>query len=129
MIQNSKDLTQKALIWAVCRALGHSPTLCNGYVVYRSEHGSWVAPTYTSNDDVGELMNSQWVGVERPSKGQKTPLWRAITDIKVKNIDGLNSVADAWGETIGLAVCRAIVVSHFGKTVDIPEELVSTLPV
>lgn len=89
-----------------------------------------VYPRYTSDEEVGSLMTKEWVGVERPSKGQKTPLWHAITDNKRSDASRTTTfVVSAWGETIGVAVCRAIVLSHCGKTVSVPRELLASLVV
>lgn len=39
-------------------------------------------------------------------------------------LNHLDEIArEAWGETIGVAVCRALVLSRLGLTVDVPDEL------
>jgi len=126
----SEELTGNALIWAVCRALGHAPVVAETGIAYRSDHGSWVYPRYTSDSEAGELMSSEWIGVERPSRGQKTPVWRAIADSKVptKPHEYCGGVMSAWGETIGVAVCRALVLSRLGVTVDVPDQLLQAVP-
>lgn len=121
----AEELSGMALLWAVCRALGHAPVATATGIAYRSDHGSWVYPRYTSDSEVAELMSTEWIGVERPSRGQKTPVWRAIADSKVpaKPHEFSGGVVAAWGETLGLAVCRALVLSRLGVTVDLPDEL------
>lgn len=123
------NLNGKALVWAVCEALGLSPVIKNGGITYRSDHGSWVSPRYLDDSEVGELMSSEWVGVERPSKGQSTPVWRAVTDNKSKrNPSVFRPVVDAFGETLGISVCRVIVKSYKGDVIDIPNELIEENP-
>lgn len=122
----SEGLSGKALLWATCLALGHSPVVAATGIAYRSDHGSWVYPRFTSEQEVGELMSAEWIGVERPSRGQRTPVWRAIADSKVptKPHEFCGGVVSAWGETLGVAVCRALVLSRIGVMVDVPDELV-----
>lgn len=121
----SEGLSGEALLWATCLALGHSPVVAATGIAYRSDHGSWVYPRYTSEHEAGELMSAEWIGVERPSRGQKTPLWRAIADSKMPTKPHeFCGVVSAWGESLGVAVCRALVLSRIGMTVDVPDELV-----
>lgn len=126
----SDTLTGNALIWAVCHALKHAPVVAATGIAYKSDHGSWVYPRYTSDAEAGELMASEWIGVERPCKGQKPPVWRAIADSKIptKPHEFCGGVVSAWGETIGVAVCRALVLSRIGVAVDVPEELLQAVP-
>lgn len=121
----SEELSGVALLWAVCHALGHAPVLASDGIAYRGAHGSWVYPRYTSEEEVGTLISSEWISVERPSRAQKTPLWRAIADSKVptKPHEFCGGVVAAWGGTLGVAVCRALVLSRLGVTVDVPDEL------
>ena len=130
MKTQSEELTGNALIWAACRALGHAPVVAETGIAYLSDHGSFVYPRYTSDSEAGELMSSEWIGVERPSRGQKLPVWRAIADSKVptKPYEYCGEVMSAWGETIGVAVCRALVLSRLGVTVDVPDELLLAAP-
>lgn len=129
MKNESKLLDGAALLWAMCIALGHSPLLAATGIAYRGDDGSWVYPRYTADSEVGSLMAAEWVSVERPSRGQKTPMWRAVTDSKRPSKSHIfNAVASAYGETIGVAVCRAIVLSRCGDTVDVPEQLLATEP-
>lgn len=121
----SEGLNEKALLWATCLALGHSPVVAATGIAYRSDHGTWVYPRFTSEQEVGALMSAEWIGVERPSRGQKKPVWRAIADSKVptKPHEFCGGVVSAWGETPGVAVCRALVLSRIGVMVDVPDEL------
>ena len=126
MKAESQNLDGAALIWAMCLALGHSPEVAATGVAYKDDHGSWVYPRFTSDSEVGELMTKECIGVERPSKGQTVPLWRAITDKKTQTkYQSRFEVVSAYGETLGVAVCRAIVLSRCGSTVDVPEELLN----
>lgn len=126
----AEELEGSSLMWAVCLALGHAPAITPTGVAYRSDHGSWVYPRFTSDAEAGELMSSEWIGVERPSRGQKTPVWRAIADSKVptKPHEFCGGVVSAWGDTLGVAVCRVLVLSRLGQTVDVPEELLQAVP-
>lgn len=73
-------------------------------------------------------MASEWVSVERPSKGQSTPTWKAVTDRKrPEKPHVFNPVAAARGESLGVALCRAIVLSHCGDTVDVPDQLLAAV--
>lgn len=122
---NAADLTGSALTWAAISALGMSPVIAATGICYRSDHGSWVYPNFENQNGADELIESEWIGLERPSKGQKTPLWRAITDSKQKPGPGQSptAVVSAWGATHSLAVARVLVISHLGPVVDIPAEL------
>jgi hypothetical protein len=126
----AEKLDADALLWAVCLALGHAPVLAATGIAYRSDHGSWVYPRFTSDQEAGELMASEWIGVERPCCGQKTPVWRAIADSKepTKPHEFCGGVVAAWGDTLGVAVCRALVLSRLGVAVDVPEELLRAIP-
>lgn len=125
MKTQSETLTGATLLWAVCRALGHAPVVAATGIAYRSDHGSWVYPRYTDDAEVGTLMSSEWIGVERPSHGQKPPVWRALADSKIptKPHEYCGGVVSAYGETPGVAVCRALVLSRLGATVEVPDEL------
>lgn len=125
----AEDLSGDALLWAVCFALGHAPVVAATGIAYRSDHGSWVYPRFTSDAEAGELMSSEWIGVERPSRGQKTPVWRAIADSKVptKPHEFCGGVVSAWGDTLGVAVCRALVLSRVGVIVDVPDDLLQAV--
>lgn len=126
MRMNTEALIGDALIWAVATALGKGPVVAATGVAYRSDHGSWVYPRYTEDVEAVALMRQEWIGVDRPSNGQATPLWRAITDSKIKprSAKPCTPVVSAFGGTIGLAVCRALVASRLGMMVDVPENLV-----
>lgn len=129
MKTETKTLDGPALLWAMCLALGHAPVLAATGIAYRSDHGSWVYPRFTDDSEVGALMTAEWVSVERLCKRQTTPTWRAVTDNKrPEKPRTFNSVASAHGESLGVAVCRAIVLSRCGNTVDIPEQLLAAEP-
>jgi hypothetical protein len=124
MKTNTETLDGPALIWAMCIALGHTPVSAATGIAYRSDHGSWVYPRFTDDSEVGPLMMAEKVGVERPFGSQAVPLWRAITDTKGAEAKrNLNWVVSAHGTSPGVAVCRAIVLSRCGVSVDIPEQL------
>lgn len=120
---DTNELSGKALVWAVSKALHQAPSIQSGRVAYRSDHGSWIEPNPTDDRDVVELMASERIGVERPSAGQAKPVWRAITDNKAKDPQHLTPVVSAFGATIGLAVRRALVLSRLGPSVEIPDVL------
>jgi len=122
----TRKLTGTALIWAVARALNLAPLIVDSRVAYKSDHGPWVHPNYTDDAEAVELMQQQWIGVERPSRGQKTPVWQALTESKMKP-KPLQPVVSAFGVSIGIAVCRALVLSHFGDTIEIPDEVMAKI--
>jgi len=118
------ELEGNALIWAVCSALGQPPVISGSRVFYRSESGSWVEPLYIEDVAAVKLMTDDWIGVDRPSNGQTPPVWTAITNSK-KPADSrelTTGVVIAHAETLGTAVCRALVLSRHGTEIDIPEQ-------
>lgn len=121
----SETLAGQALNWAVLQALGLAPTIDSaGKVCYRSDHGSLVSPDFESAADAGEIIHREWIGLDRPSKGQTPPLWRAITDTKTEPRPGqFRGVSVAWGVTPFLAAMRALVLSRVGEKIQIPEQL------
>ena len=122
----AQTLCGNALIWAVCSALNQSPVVAPTGIAFRSEHGSWVYPRYTEDDEAGQLMASEWISAERPNRGQPTPLWRSVTDVKYKQKGySFNQVVSAHGHSLGEAVCRALVLSRLGKMVDVPDDLLT----
>ena len=124
----SNLLDGQALIWATCSALGHSPEIAMNGIAYRSDHGSWVYPRYTDDTEAGDLIASYWISVERPSKGQQTPSWRVVTDSRRKVASyEFNGPVVAHGPTLGIAVCRVLVIAHFGQKVEIPDVLRSAV--
>jgi hypothetical protein len=128
MNTQTQALNGRALIWATCLALGHSPVVAATGIAYRGDHGSLTYPRFTDDSEAGKLMASELVGAERPSKGQVKPMWRAVTDNKCKKRPESFNFVSATGESLGVAVCRAIVLSHCGEAVDVPEELLSAVP-
>ena len=121
-----EQLTGNALIWAVCHALKLSPVIAASGVAYRGENGSWVYPRYTDDTEAVGLMASEWIGVDRPSKGQTPPQWCAVTDNKgAPDPKWFKPVVSASAESLAVAVCRALVLSHIGEAVDIPDQLLA----
>lgn len=113
----SKDvaaLSGAELIWATCRALGHAPVFVATGVAYHSDHGAWVYPRYTSDEEVGELIAKHKVSVERPS-ARNNGAWRAT----MAGTDGVDHIA--LGKTLGEAVCRVIVLCRLGTEITLPE--------
>lgn len=123
----AEKLTGDALIWAVSHALGKAPVVTQDGVAYRGEGCVWVYPRYTDESEVASLMASEWIGVDRPSRGQTPPQWRAITDNKAPaDPRRYKPVVSAWAESIGVAVCRALVLSRLGNEVEVPQELLDS---
>lgn len=109
------------LLWATCRALGIDPVVAESGICYKAKDDTWVYPNFTNDSEVGALMSAHWISVERPSHGQTPPRWRAVTESKMpKRPFIFNGVVSVYGETLGVAVCRAIVLSYLGNNVDIP---------
>ena len=121
------NLTGKALTWAAIVALGLEPVIAATGICHKNDAGGWTYPIFESPFQVAELIEREWIGLERPSKGQKAPMWRAITDRRFKKKlrpgDSDVLVVDAWGETSFLAVARVFVMSRLGACVTIPAEL------
>lgn len=115
------QLTGRALTWAFIRALGHAPHVGAISVAYRTDHGSWDHPTLSEREAV-ELMNEHWIGVERPSKGQTPPQWRALADVPSSS-KLPDRVVSAFAPSLAIAVHRCFIKSRMGDVVDIPDEL------
>lgn len=123
-----ESLTGNALIWAVCAALGESPVLSGGTVVYRSPHGSWVSPRYTQDSLAGELIVSERIGVSPPTQGESPLIWRTRAKNRLSDDSAFAPYyVEASSESLAVAVCRAIVLSRLGEEADVPDELVCGL--
>ncbi|MEJ6003832.1 hypothetical protein [Paucibacter soli] len=120
------QLSRRALIWASILAQGFAPVIQGQVVSYRTDHGSWDSPRIDL-DQAAYLMNRYWVGLDRPSKGQTPPQWRAIADFvgKQPSLKSSHFVMTANSTDMATAVIRCFVKSRFGEKVDIPEELVA----
>jgi hypothetical protein len=65
-----------------------------------------------------ELITRHWIGIERPSRGQTPPMWRALCDVPADVTPRpMNMVVDAYGEIMPVAAMRAFVKSRFDDTV------------
>lgn len=64
------------------------------------------------------IIDEKWIGIERPSRGQKTPVWRAIKDseMKVRVGDFAHRVVSATGPNHVIAALRALVKGVYGDT-------------
>ncbi|MFK4705616.1 hypothetical protein ABIC83_002455 [Roseateles asaccharophilus] len=118
------NLNKIALAWAAIKAMGHEPHISGGSVSYRTDHGSWDA-VRVNEHEAAQLIVEHWIGLERPSRGQTPPQWRAITNAV---LDGARRstgalVVDAWSPDMATAVHRCFVKSRFGEDIEIPDEL------
>lgn len=121
------ELTGPALTWAAIRALGFAPHIEAAGIGYKSNHGSWVYPDFEDPAEAAQMAEREWISLERPSRGQKTPMWRAITDEKGRKLgpgECRLGVVDAWALTSYLAIARVFIVSRLGPFIDVPSELV-----
>lgn len=123
------SLTGPALAWAVCAATGYRASITSGRygdeVSYYDEgHGSW-AMVRLDDDEAGHVMDKHWIGVERPSAGQKPPVWRALADYRGKK-DPFRyvGVVSAHAPDRRTAIFRCLVKSIFNEKVSVPEQLV-----
>ncbi len=65
-----------------------------------------------------DLLQREWIGLTRPSKGQSAPLWQALADRKTpRAANDLISVYSMWATDPETAVLRAFVASVFGEVV------------
>lgn len=136
MLIEVDKLTGRALIWAAITAMGETPQITRHAISYRSDHGSWTEVSLTEAEAV-ELMRDHWIGLERPSRGQTPPQWRAIADCVRSGSSGTSAkaanphnrlsgsfwVASSSSENLAVAVFRTFVKSRLGEAVEIPEEL------
>lgn len=125
----SSELTGAALTWAGIKASGFMPVINKDGICYKSDHGSWVYPNFESPQESAEIAEREWIGLMRPSKGQKTPQWQAITDSKMKQQASRNDygVVSAWAPTSHLATARVFVISKLGAEIEVPKELVEAV--
>ncbi len=72
------------------------------------------------------IIDRDWIGLDRPSRGQTVPMWRAIRDnaAPVLGASLRQRVVQAWGETALIASMRAKVASHYGD--EVPDIQVAT---
>lgn len=68
----------------------------------------------------GQIIEKNWIGLDRPSNGQTTPVWRGIVNNSAKMFGIFRPVVDAWGETALIAAMRAYVTSKYGD--EVPDE-------
>lgn len=116
-------LVGAALAWAALKAEGHAPVAGPTGVGYRSDHGSWVFPTYTDAEATA-LMVTHWIGVERPSKGQTPPAWRAIGDFRGdRAVRQHLMVVSSHHTEFSIAVTRCFVKTKFGEELDVPDDV------
>jgi hypothetical protein len=72
--------------------------------------------------DAIDFVEKDWIGCERPSRGQTPPIWRAITDYKgPREQHRAYGPVSQYGETYLIAVTRCKVASHFGA--EVPDEI------
>lgn len=74
----------------------------------------------TTNGQQGQdIIEGDWIGLERPSRGQTPPVWRAVMDNAAPRIGTQvhQIVVDAWGPTALIAAMRCKVASVYGDNV------------
>lgn len=124
----TSDLTGVLLDEWVARAEGKMP-------IWHEDH--WFVgidrdAAYSPSTDPAQgqpIMERLWIGVDRPSKGQMPPVWRAIGDMPDEVHKRLyknrapythNNVLSAYGPTMLIAGMRVRVAMAYGDTV--PDE-------
>lgn len=80
----------------------------------------------TNGGDADPLIEQHWIGVNRPSKGQKTPLWCAIADNAAprRGAQLYQPVVAQWGETHRIAAMRCFVAMYHGE--EVPDVTLTT---
>lgn len=123
------DLTGPALAWAVCAAYGRRAAIASGrsgveVSYYDDGHGSW-STVLLDDAEASQAMDEYWIGIERPSKGQTPPVWRALADYRGKR-DPLRyvGVVSAHSTDRRSAVFRALVKAIFNEQIAVPRALV-----
>ena len=120
-------LTFPNLDLAVLMAEGYTPASGQFWV---AEGGDIVdSSKYNPSSDghlCMRLMEKHWIGLDRPSRGQTPPMWRALADWKDEDkqrLFGSNAychiTASARGTTAMVAVCRLVVRMKFGNEVEL----------
>jgi len=122
------SLTGPALAWAVCLANGRRASITSGHTGaqisnYDEGHGSW-SVVRLDDSEASEAMDKHWIGVERPSRGQKPPVWRALADYRGKR-DPLRYVGVVCADSPDrrTAIFRCLVKSIFNDKVGVPKQL------
>jgi hypothetical protein len=119
----TKKLTGVQLNYAVAIAKGRDGT---AKMIALNPHSCLYRPS--TDGSIGQsIIEEAWVSFERPSKGQETPLWRAVGDqneaLTKKQRNGFNRVVSAWGETALIACMRCFVLMNIGDEIEIPDSL------
>lgn len=120
-VVNVDALDGRMLVLHLIRAMGHVPYLDGRNFVYRSEHGSWVAPV-VDDAQAMELVRDFWIGLNRPSKGVAEPLWTALGDVPDRTSDIEDYVVSSSDLDPCIAVARCLVATRFGKTLVVVKE-------
>lgn len=87
------------------------------------------APYAPSSDMLlgSEIMRRNWIGLMRPSRGQKPPRWQALGDMpdetirRVYGVGHASGVVSAWDVDMLVAGMRVRVKMAYGDTVIRPE--------
>lgn len=67
-----------------------------------------------------EIIESSWIGLDRPSRGQTPPVWRALSDFKGdRKYNRMGIVVSMWGPTALIAAMRCKVASVYGDTIEL----------
>lgn len=73
----------------------------------------------TNGQQGHDIIESDWISLERPSRGQKEPTWRAVMDNAAPRIGSqvYQTVVAQFGETALIAAMRAKVASVYGDVI------------
>lgn len=121
-----------ALAWALCAAEGWTPHIGSGrngleVSYYDDGHGSWSVVRLDEGEAV-QAIKRRFIGIDRPSDGQKAPTWRAVADFKGKQKPFAPTwVVSASAKTLETAVFRCVVKSVFNETMKVPVALMQEL--
>ena len=69
------------------------------------------------------IIEASWIGLERPSTGQTTPVWRAIANFMGQSKDSSHRVVSMYGETALIAAMRCKVATVYGEAIDMDDAL------
>jgi len=74
-----------------------------------------------------DIIEADWIGLDRPGRGQSTPTWRALADFTGdRKFNRYGSVVAMYGPTALIAAMRCKVASIYGEGA-VPAELMDLL--
>jgi hypothetical protein len=66
-----------------------------------------------------EVIEDNWIGLDRPKRGQTPPVWRALAEFKGDRLfNPMGNVVSVYGPTALIAAMRAKVGSVYGEFIE-----------